>query len=75
MQSLRGNTAVRRHERPPSSPTRYVTDGRRLFRVISLFDPSTNPAVAELEDCMTLSTHSYSPDELFRMGLRPVRMR
>jgi hypothetical protein len=71
MRSLRNRTAVRRHERPPSLPMRYVTDGRRLFRVVSLFDPNSD-AVAELEDCMTLEIGRYSPDDLYRMGLRPV---
>ena len=32
---FRNGTAVRRHERPTCSPMRYVTDGRRLFRVAS----------------------------------------
>jgi hypothetical protein len=51
---------------------RYVTDGRRLFRVVSLFDPDASPA-AELEDCMTLEIERYSPDDLFGMALRPVQ--
>jgi hypothetical protein len=50
----------------------YVTDGRRLFRIVSLFEPNSS-AVAELEDCMTLEIERYSPDDLFGMRLRPVR--
>jgi hypothetical protein len=69
---LRKDPAARRHERPLCSPTRYVTDGRRLFRIISLFEPGSARPTAELEDCMTLEVGRYSPDDLFEMRLRPV---
>lgn len=69
---LRSNPAVRRHERSTCSPMRYVTDGRRLFRIVSLFQPGAARPVAELEDCMTLEIGRYTPDDLFEMRLRPV---
>lgn len=49
----------------------YLTDGRRLLRVVSQF--STAPRrFAALEDCRTLDVRRYSPLELWRMNLRPV---
>ena len=53
-------------------PNAYVTDGWRLFRVISGFDLIEEP-VALLEDCRTLATLTYSPDELWAMRLRLVK--
>jgi hypothetical protein len=59
---------------PPAAaarPDAYLTDGRRLFRVVEQLDPSLErPAL--LEDCMTLELHPYSPTELWEMGLREV---
>lgn len=54
------------------APGRYLTDGRRLFRVMSSITSSLYPS-AELEDCLTLQVEHYSPGELYRMHLRPVR--
>ncbi len=51
----------------------YVTDGRRLFRVVSQFVFAGDHLVASLEDCLTLDVRAYSPDELHAMGLRAVR--
>ncbi len=51
----------------------YVTDGWRLFRVISPIDPGVEPALAWLEDCMTLAVESYTSDELWELDLRLVR--
>jgi hypothetical protein len=51
----------------------YVTDGRRLFRVVSPLAAPPDLEVAELEDCMTLETDSYSPGELWAMRLVLVR--
>lgn len=56
----------------PSSGS-YVTDGRRLFRVVSQFAFAGDHVVASLEDCLTLDVRAYSPDELHAMGLRAVR--
>ncbi len=51
----------------------YVTDGRRLFRVVSPLASPPDWEHAELEDCMTLETSSYSPAQLWSMGLVLVR--
>jgi hypothetical protein len=53
-------------------PGRYITDGRRLLRVVSQFGTDLCP-FAELEDCLTLEVHTYSPKELYRIDLWPVR--
>jgi hypothetical protein len=49
----------------------YLTDGQRLFRLIS---PQLGlyPS-AELEDCITLSVDRYYCDELYAMRLHRVR--
>lgn len=49
----------------------YVTDGTRLFRVISP-GQSLFPS-AELEDCLTLEIERYFSDELYAMRLHRVR--
>jgi len=70
---------TRRPSQQPRTPDegvvgdRYLTDGRRLFRVVSQFAPGTRAEAALLEDCVTLAVESYSPTELYEMGLRPVR--
>jgi hypothetical protein len=51
----------------------YVTDGRRLFRVISPLASPPDWETAELEDCVTLETISYTPAQLWAMGLCLVR--
>jgi hypothetical protein len=53
------------------SPGYYLTDGRRLFRVVSRFTTTLSP-YADLEDCMTLSVDRYTPTDLYAMGLRSV---
>ena len=58
--------------REPLAADHYLTDGRRLFRVVSQFTTTLCP-FAELEDCRTLKTRRYSPAELYGMALRPVR--
>ena len=55
-------------------PGSYLTDGWRLFRVISQFSPRSARVFAALEDCRTLEVRPYSPDELYAMRLRPVTM-
>lgn len=52
---------------------RYLTDGRRLFRVVSRFGAGPGWTFAELEDCRTLQIEAYTPGELAAMALRPVR--
>ncbi len=54
------------------APGYYLTDGRRLFRVVSQFTTTLAP-YAELEDCVTLAVDRYTPTELYVMGLRSVR--
>jgi hypothetical protein len=48
----------------------YVTDGHRLFRVVSP-GRSLFPC-AELEDCLTLEVDRYFSDELYEMRLQRV---
>lgn len=68
---------LRPHPRPaPGEPPRfgsYVTDGRRLFRVVSQFATAGENVFASLEDCSTLEVQAYSPGELCAMGLRPIQ--
>ncbi len=64
-----------RRQAPISLPRSgsYVTDGQRLFRVVSQFAFAGDHVVASLEDCLTLDVRAYAPGELHAMGLRPVR--
>lgn len=50
-----------------------MTDGVRLFRVVSGLTSCANVAVASLEDCRTLEVGLYTAAELYDMRLRPVR--
>ncbi len=50
-----------------------MTDGKRLFRVVTQFPPRHRSPVAMLEDCHTLEVTPFSPDELYEMELRLVR--
>lgn len=52
---------------------RYLTDGHRLLRVVSRFEADRSNRYAELEDCLTLEVRSYSPEELYSMGLHRVQ--
>ncbi len=54
-------------------PGTYLTDGRRLFRVVRGFAWPPHASEAILEDCRTLEEGAYPPDELARMGLRVVQ--
>jgi hypothetical protein len=54
------------------APDTYLTDGRRLLRVVSHFDAGADSVYAALEDCLTLEVRPYSLAELGAMGLRPV---
>ena len=51
----------------------YLTDGRNLYRVIATCVGAGDEQNAELEDCLTLTTDLYSPDELWMMELRLVQ--
>lgn len=66
------------HERRPAATEpvelrdgAYLTDGRRLFRVVARLHAEPR-AVAVLEDCFTLELGRYTPLELWRMNLHPV---
>jgi hypothetical protein len=60
--------------RPASlvEPGTYLTDGVRLLRVIVGFEWPPEESWAVLEDCRTLEQATYTPDELWRMGLERV---
>jgi hypothetical protein len=51
----------------------YLTDGVDLYRVVRPLDEPPRAETAELENCWTLTVHTYTADELERMGLRAVR--
>jgi hypothetical protein len=51
----------------------YVTDQRRLYRVLQLVPAKSNRRAAILEDCRTLETLLFGPKELRRMRLQLVR--
>ena len=53
-------------------PGRYLTDGRRLFRVVSRFTVPPETVLVALEDCATLHITGLVPSELGRMGLTAV---
>ena len=54
------------------APDRYLTDGRRLFRVVSRF-VNDGSVLVVIEDSLTLDALAYAAVELVAMGLRPVR--
>ncbi len=58
---------------PSLRGSRYLTDGRRLFRVVSQLNAGTGQVLTELEDCLTLQAQTYAPRELHAMRLRSVR--
>ena len=55
-------------------PDSYVTDGKRLLRVVSRFEADAESTFASLEDCMTLEVRPYAPGELSAMMLQTVRV-
>lgn len=50
-------------------PGGYVTDGKRLPRVVSQFKARDASVFAALEDCLTLEIRPYSSGELSAMRL------
>jgi hypothetical protein len=50
----------------------YVTDRRRLYRVLEILPARLNRRAAILEDCHTLGVTLFPPTELKRMRLQPV---
>jgi hypothetical protein len=55
------------------APDHYLTDGRRLFRVVSRF-VNDGSVLVVIEDSLTLDALAYAAVELVAMGLRPVRL-
>jgi hypothetical protein len=59
----------------PASPRddgAYLTDGRRLFRVVAPLHTLERRDVAILEDCSTLNVNAFTADELYSMRLTRV---
>ena len=54
------------------APDRYLTDGRRLYRVAARFINDGSILVV-IEDCATLDARAYAGSELVPMDVRPVR--
>lgn len=51
----------------------YLTDGQRLFRVVSDIAGDEPDGIVSLEDCRSLQARVYSCEELAAMGLSRVR--
>jgi hypothetical protein len=59
----------------PASPRgdgTYLTDGRRLFRVVAPLRSLDRPDLAILEDCKTLNLAAFTAEEMRSMRLTPV---
>jgi hypothetical protein len=54
------------------APDRYLTDGRRLFRVVARF-VNDGSILVVIEDCATLDARAYAATELLPMDVRSVR--
>jgi hypothetical protein len=67
-----GVPASLRRERSWTAGT-YVTDGHRLFWVMSPLSPPWRRGIAMLEDCRTLAIGAYTAEELWHMALRRVK--
>lgn len=50
----------------------YLTDGRRLYRVVNPFLIEGLDRATVLEDCLTLEARLYTARELWAMRLRRV---
>jgi len=55
------------------TPDSYLTDGTRLWRVVSRFGADAATMFASLEDCSTLEVRPYSSGEIDAMTLRMVQ--
>jgi hypothetical protein len=56
------------------APGRYLTDGRRLLRVLSRFDDGRSVMVL-VEDCRTCEAHAYAMMELRVMRFHGLHRR
>jgi hypothetical protein len=64
--------AISPHPRPDElRPAAYLTDGRRLYYVVSRIVLDGRIESVSLEDCATLQVRAYVPDELY--GMKPVQ--
>ena len=50
----------------------YLTDRKRLYRVLSPLSRPWRRGIAVLEDCRTLTIGAYRAEELWHMALRRV---
>lgn len=64
--------SLRRLRSRALAPGRYLTDGRRLLRVLSKFDDGRS-VMALVEDCTTFEAYCYALLELRAMGFRRLR--
>jgi hypothetical protein len=69
------SSASRRSAAAKAGSGAYLTDGDRLFRVITPLSWPPSETSAELEDCMTLAVERYRAAELLRMELQLVSPR
>ncbi len=53
-------------------PGVYLTDGRRLYRIVSRLTWSDGCHIASLEECQSLEVITFTADELHTMRLRLV---
>ncbi len=78
MASLRFSPSVRSHgplvtgSASPHEDGAYLTDGRRLFRVVWPLCSLQRPDMAILEDCRTLCLTAFTSNDLSAMRLTPV---
>jgi hypothetical protein len=56
----------------PRADGAYLTDGRRLFRVVWPLCSRQRPDMAILEDCKTLCLTAFTADELSAMHLTAI---
>jgi hypothetical protein len=65
--------AVRPFKAHPLRRGDYLTDRRRLYRVLEVLPTKGNRGAAILEDCHTLDAALFRPSELRRMRLELVQ--
>jgi hypothetical protein len=58
---------------PPFQAGDYLTDRRRLYRVLEIVPAKFSKRAAILEDCETLDAALVPPNELKRMRLQVVQ--
>jgi hypothetical protein len=67
------DAAVRLFQAHPFRRGDYLTDRRRLYRVLEILPARGNRRAAILEDCQTLDAAVFRPRELRRMRLQLVQ--